>query len=503
MLHFKNIQMKKFNLFLVFILLTATLISSCEKDFLDQVPTENVSASTSTETTGNLFLIVNGIHRSLYIRYESQGRTGISSLMLQNESLGEDYVNTARANNWFISTSGWQDHTNATSADNLFPYRTYYRIVRNANVIINGGGNAVGEEAERNAAIGQALTYRAWAHFQMVQLFGQRYVPGGGNSQLGIPIRLTPDNEPLARNTVEEVYTQVNQDLDDAIAIFGDYQRPNNSHLDTSVALGLKARVALVQGNFSVAADFASQAKEDYELMDNDTYFNNFNDFSNVEWMWGSFIQEDQTDVFGNYGAYISRNFSSSNIRGNPKAISSLLYDQISDTDVRKRLWDPTGEHNDLPPGIMISSRHSRGEYTNQKFLAAGTGDSRMDVPYMRAAEMYLIEAEALSYINEAASRQVLFELASNRDPNYTLTTNTGQELKEEIYVQRRIELWGEGFRFYDLKRLNLPLNRNGANHSADLISDVFDVAVGDSRWQWLIPQDALNANPLLVQNPL
>ena len=84
----------------------------------------------------------------------------------------------------------------------------------------------------------------------------------------------------------------------------------------------------------------------------------------------------------------------------------------------------------------------------------------------------------------------------------YTLSTNTGQALKEEIYVQRRIELWGEGFRFYDLKRLNLPLDRTGANHNANLISDVFTVAAGDPRWQWVIPQDALNANPLLVQNP-
>ena len=492
--------MKKFNL-LVFILLGATLISSCEDDFLDQVPTEDVAASTATETTGNLNLVVNGLHRSLYIRYGAQGRTGIGCLMIQMENLGEDYVNTGRANNWFITTSAWQDHINANSANNLFPYRAYYRIMRNANTIIAGAENAEGTQEEKDAAVGQALTYRAWCHFQMVQLYGQRYVPGGGNSQLGIPIRLTPSNEPLARNTVEEVYTQVNQDLDDAIAIFGDYVRPNNSNLDANVARGLRARVALVQGNYSVAADFAAQAKADFELMDADRYFNNFSDFANPEWMWGSFIQEDQTDVFGNYGAWVSRNFSSSNIRGNPKAISSLLYDQISDTDVRKSLFDPTGEHPVLPAGVEISSRHSRQPFTNQKFIAAGEGDSRMDTPYMRAAEMFLIEAEALSFIDEGAAAQVLFDLVSTRDSGYTLSTNTGQALKEEIYLQRRIELWGEGFRFYDLKRLDLPLDRTGSNHNANLISDLFTVPAGDPRWQWAIPQDALNANPLLEPN--
>ena len=107
--------MKKFNLFLVSILFAATFVSSCEDDFLDQVPTEDVAASSATETTGNLDLIVNGMHRSLYIRYGAQGRTGIGCLMLQMENLGEDYVNNGRANGWFITTSGWQDHINANN----------------------------------------------------------------------------------------------------------------------------------------------------------------------------------------------------------------------------------------------------------------------------------------------------------------------------------------------------------------------------------------------------
>ncbi|MFD0861081.1 RagB/SusD family nutrient uptake outer membrane protein [Sungkyunkwania multivorans] len=487
-------------LFTFFSLCMLLSFNSCSEDFLEQLPTDATATETATATTGNLLLIVNGIHRSLYVRYGAQGRTGIGAMMIQNDVLGEDLVMTARANGWFINAYRWNDHTNSLDADNLFPYRTYYRIIRNANLIINNAASASGPDAERNLVLGQALTYRAWAHFQMVQLYGSRYVPGGNNVQDGIPIKLTVDNEPQARNTVEEVYAQVNEDLDNAIIALENYSRPNKSHLDQSVAQGLKARVALVQGNYAIAAQFAALARSGYSLMSNDTYFNNFSDYENDEWMWGSFIQEDQTDRFGNFGAFMSRNFSSSNIRGNPKAINSLLYDQISDTDIRKQLFDPTGEHNVLPPGIEISSRHARRPYTSQKFISESTGDSRMDVPYMRAAEMYLIEAEALSYSDETAARQVLFELASNRDPSYTLSTNTGQALKDEIYIQRRIELWGEGFRFYDLKRLNQPLNRNGANHTASLVV-IFDVPAGDERWQWLIPQRALDANPLLDQN--
>lgn len=478
-------------------------LSSCSEEFLDEVPTESVSDATATATTGNLFLVINGIHRSLYIRYGAQGRSGIGSLMIQNDVLGEDFVMTSRGNGWFVSAAGWLDHTNADDSDNLFPYRTYYRIIRNANVVINGAENAEGDAAERQAALGQATLYRAWAHFQMVQLYAMRYAAGSENTQPGIPIRLTPDNDPLPRASVEEVYAQINTDIDAAIDLLDGYARPNKSHLDQSVALGLKARVALVQQNYQVAADYAAQARASYNLMSNEDYFSNFNTYTNDEWMWGSYIQEDQTDYYGNFGAYVSRNYSSTNIRTNPKAINSLLYDQIAPSDIRAQLFDPTGEHENLPAGYSIASNFSRFPYTNQKFLAAGTGDSRMDVPYMRAAEMYLIEAEALSYINEGEAREVLFEFASNRDPEYTLSTNTGQDLKEEIYIQRRVELWGEGFRFYDLKRLNQPLDRTGANHVQTVINNVYEVPAGDNRWQWLIPLDALNANPLLEQNPI
>jgi hypothetical protein len=121
----------------------------------------------------------------------------------------------------------------------------------------------------------------------------------------------------------------------------------------------------------------------------------------------------------------------------------------------------------------------------------------------MRASEMFLIEAEALARAgNDSQAAQVLFNFASQRDPEYTLTTNTGAALIEEIMIQRRIELWGEGFRFYDLKRLNLPLNRVGANHVETVINSKFEEPAGTPNWQFKIPISELNANENMVQNP-
>ncbi len=495
--------MKTYNkLMLLLFFCLSIVFSSCEKDFLDEIPTDSISETVATTTADNLMLIINGIHRSLYLRYQdSQGKGGIGALMIQNDALGDDYVMTGRANGWFINAYQWNDHTNETDSDDLFPYRTYYRIIRNANAVINAQ-DVSGSSALIKSAKGQAQFYRAWSYFQLVQLYGKRYEAGVTNSQLGVPLRLIVSSEDLARSTVEEVYTQINEDIDNAIISLEGFSRSNKSQISKTVAQGLKARVALVQGNYILAAEYAVKARSGYTLMNSFDYFNNFSNYASDEWMWGSHMVEDQTLYFANYGAYISRNYSSSNIRGNPKAINSTLYHTIPSTDVRSQIFDPTGNHFVLPAGVTLPSNFSRQPYTSQKFIAADTGDSRMDVPYMRVSEMYLIEAEANARLgnNDIAAASALFEIGKVRDPAYTLSTNTGNALLNEILLQRRWELWGEGFRFYDLKRMNLPLNRNGANHQNSL-AVVFDVPAGDERWQWKIPQTALDANSLLVQN--
>ena len=118
---------------------------------------------------------------------------------------------------------------------------------------------------------------------------------------------------------------------------------------------------------------------------------------------------------------------------------------------------------------------------------------------------MYLIEAEALARQGgkDNLAAAALFSLVSTRDSGYTLSANTGAALIEEILTQRRVELWGEGFRYLDLKRLNLPLDRSGANHSAALANNNINIAASDLRWEWLIPQLEMDANPNMVQNPL
>lgn len=483
------------------------LFGSCQDEFLDTAPTDEVSADATVSTTSNALSLLNGIHRSLYYRksFGAQGRSGQGAIYIYMDALGEDQV--VHREQWFNRVYKWTDGRNTTGSYNVYQWQFYYELIANANILINGIDAADGLPEEKASIKSQALAYRAWCHYQLVQMYGGRYVVGGGNNQLGVPVKLNTTDLNLARASVEEVYTQINTDLDAALAGLNGYSRANKTHFNANVIAGLKARVALTQGNWTVAATMAAQARAGFSLMSQATYADGFRVDSegNSEFMWASQIIADQTDKWGNFGAYMSRNFSSSAIRGNPRSINSLLYDKISATDVRKGLFDPTGEHLNLPAGVSLLGSHARKPYTSQKFIAVDNGDSRVDVPHMRAAEMYLIEAEALARQGgkDGLAAAALFTLASSRDSDYTLSVNTGAALIEEILVQRRVELWGEGFRFLDLKRLGLALDRTGANHISALADNNMQIPASDLRWEWLIPQLEIDANSNMVQNPL
>ncbi len=159
-------------------------------------------------------------------------------------------------------------------------------------------------------------------------------------------------------------------------------------------------------------------------------------------------------------------------------------------------------------PDVELTAAHKRYAYTSQKFLVLDNGDSRIDIPLMRAAEMFLIEAEAYARKgSDTKAAQVLFDFVSSRDDAYVLSTNTGQTLIDEIMIHRRVELWGEGFRFDDLKRLNQGLVRkvgpiNTGAHNVSFIGNVVNVPASDKRWVFLIPKAELDVNPI-EQNPI
>ncbi|MEZ0484104.1 RagB/SusD family nutrient uptake outer membrane protein [Fibrella aquatica] len=480
-------------------LLTAT---SCKEDYLEANPTGSVDAGSAYATTKNATAAINGIYRAMVVRYlDSQGHFGHPAMMIILDVMGDDLVFGNTVNGWHFGEQRWISHRTDVGTMARFPYQLYYRLIGNANLAVANIDNAAGAQSERNQLKGEALALRAFSYFNLVQLYGKRY--NGAvkpNTQPAVPLVIAPTTEGLPRASVEDVYTQINKDLAEAATLLTT-ARTYKSHINSSVVKGLQARVALVQQNWADAARFAAEARTGFTLMTAAQYQDGFSDIGNSEWMWGFDHVEDQSEFFGAFHSYISSNFNSSVIRQTPKAINSLLYEKLPQTDVRAKMWvkAPTATNSVVPTGGV------RVPYINQKFRLPGTPSTSTmgDIPYMRAAEMYLIEAEAQARLGKSAeAAAALFALNTRRDPSYTLSTKTGAALLEEISTYRRVELWGEGHRFTDLKRLNLPLNRNGANHNPG-VAVLFDVPADDNRWEFLIPLREIQANKAIVQNPL
>lgn len=480
------------------------VVSSCDSDYLETDPTDAVSVELATSTVDNLSNIVNGMHRDMYTRQSNgtsstQGKHGGIAISIYLDAMGDDLVFPSSASSWFLGSVRWETPADATDMYTRYPYRFYYKEIANANQIIENADEATGDAEVKDRVLGEAHAFRAYAYYMLVQMYAKRYVKGENNSQLGMPLRTDTEFDPIPRNTVEETYTLINDDLTTALSLLEGKKRANKSHFDENVVYGLLARVALTQGRWADAATYAHEARQGYPLMSNAEYLDGFNDYNNQEWLWGYHYTLDQRDNFANWMSNMSRNFDATAIRNVPKAMNSALFDLFPSSDVRTQTVRPDGQH----PELNLASNYSLYPYTSQKFLTTDWDNSLSlgDAVMMRSAEMYLIEAEALARNGqEGPSKEVFNEFMKNRDPAYTSASTSGDAYIEDIMNSRRIELWGEGQRFLDLKRLNLPLDRSGANHNETVTNGVMYVEPSDKRWQYLIPQDEINNSKGVVE---
>lgn len=482
--------------------LSVSTICSCSSDYLDTEPNDKTSETSVSKTVENLYAALNGTHRSMYIQYSQSSEAGESSMHIFRDMLGEDVVNSSVGNGWFINEARWLSHRNEKSSMLRYPFVFYYGLILNANLILENIDAASGSEALKDGIRGESLCFRAFGHFQLVQLYGKRYDEAGNNTQLGIPYKLFSPIATAPRNTVEDVYTLIHTDLDTAIENMQTYQPSDVNHFSLSSAYGLKARVYLTQGNWIEAANYAEKAiveakANGVRLQVGKELLTGFVEANkNPEWMWASLMPDDQTIYFYSFFSFMSWNFNSTANRSNPKAILDRLYKELDPSDIRSQWWDPTGELEGPTESF------ARIKYQNRKFTAKSPSTSVGDIVYMRLSEMYLIQAEALSHAgNDAKAQALLREWMLTRNPDYDFS-GSGNELLDEILVQRRIELWGEGFRFTDLKRLDLQLDRLQSNQ-IESVSRIMEVPAGDKRWQFLIPVREIETNPEMKQNEL
>ena len=387
-------------------------------------------------------------------------------------------------------------HDNISSSFVSYPWYYYYRIIGNANAIIDKVDASVGTEDKKAYLKAQALTMRAYCYMMLTQLFHHRWSDGKNDearSGNGLVLITTATTDALPLSSANDTYNQIYADLNAAIPALekGTYKRnitSQNYQIDASVAYAVFARAALNKQDYSNALKYARLAYAKYPLMSVSAYNAGFCNPTS-EWIWSSYGAATETLYYYSYFAYLAYNANTSAVRTYPNCIHKPLYDQIPESDIRRKLFlDPAGLPYNTTNGKAPNSGTTKPLYqkafTERPDLTAtaqvaaymqykvkcidNVGVGHLN--HFRSSEMYLIEAEASYFLgDEDNARNILVQLTFNsgRDTKYTCD-KTGEDLFNEIKLYRGIELWGEGFNFFDIKRWNDPVVRvsfkNGGN---------------------------------------
>ena len=518
-------NMKK--IFVYSLMLSAFLFSgtSCTKDYLETVPESSYKPETVFATTDNAVLAVNGLCKIMTTQYWSvQGLNGEGSIKTWWGNFGND-LQRCNHTGW-ASVWNHQYNESANGRYASYPWWYYYKIIGNANQIIENIDNADGPEAEKQFIKAQALTFRAHAYTMLAEMYIYRWSETNNGAGKGVVLRLDTSTGDLPLSTAGETYAQIYADLDQAISLYqqsglnrdaNEVYKPN-----IEVAYAIYTRAALNREDWATVVKTAPLARQNHPLMSKSEYMDGgFSDCTGSipkEWIWEVHEDDQQTLYYYSFFAYQASNASSSMQRQYPLAISKELYDQIPETDARRKMWlGPTEaewkECNSAGRSTKTLYKRAFAEYGNKLYstsLVYGYMQFKFQATFMpgggsfniyRSAEMYLSEAEALCHIGgqDAKVQSLLNELNKNLDPAYNCTA-TGEDLLKEVKLYRRIDLWGEGFDYYDYKRWNEPIVRKsiaqgGSFHTSFAIT--INPADGN-HWTYVIPQNETQYNHAL-----
>lgn len=490
---------KIFSLFLI----TAVLGTSCKEEYLVTDPTNAVSGETVFATTDGAYVALNGTLRMHYTSLTNHGNYGQKSVDLMSDLMGEDMVVHKQGYGWFNTeyqyTAIQTDVTNSRSERTWFQY---YRLINNANRIIANIDNVSGAQDDKDNIKGQALVIRAYSYFNLINFFQHTYK--GNETKPGVPLYTEPTSEGKPRGTVQEVYTQIVADLEQAKTLLEGKTRKDISHINQRTARSIRALVALQMEDYATAKTEAAAAKQGMALATSAQYSGGtvFNTAGGPEYIWGVTIITDQSTIYASHYSHVDISSGGYASLGTQKKITKALYDKIPAGDVRKTLFTAPGSGTSSNPAL---------NQTKMRLRTAGNWAA--DYVFFRASEQYLIEAEASARTNDEANAiSVLETLVKARNPQYTAAGLTGQALIDEILTQRKIELWGEGRAFFDIKRLKKGLNRptgEGNHNGSDLQGGVnFNVPAAaltkpdqDNSFLLRIPLDEINTNKALTDS--
>lgn len=391
-------------------------------------------------------------------------------------------------------------------------YVQYYTYISGNNAALDYLPKVTGSDEEKNYVKAQALTLRAYYYFQLVNIYGAPY--NKNKSALGIPLKLTAAIEERAytRNTVEEAYTQIVNDLLEAESLFSDL--PSNKKWQRDYRPGLPmtqlllSRVYLYMENWAKAVEYSNKVINDWSFslvnlstLSAGTYYQYTTyDSPEVIWLFGS-----SSGDISRFASTILMSGTSATANSRPTVFqaSEDLLNSYSTGDLRKDAYivrEPADNTKYRAYGKVFIDENNKPT----------TGNSSFGLTF-RLSEAYLIyaEANAMLYKNgNSASKglatKALNELRSKRFDaiSYTdIPDMSADDLVAFSRDERRRELCFEAHRWFDLRRYGMPEIKH-----TWVTSDTpkaYTLRKDDNSYTFPIPHTIMQNNSDLVQNPL
>ena len=412
---------------------------------LDVEPTTAISSDLIFKNADNAEKVLNGTWNYLWDTYFTYQNPGWTSLLLTSDAMGDD-VAVQPGKYGYITHYSFTNMTSTSATTVTGIWTLAYKTIDNANHIITKIDNVSGDNDVKARIKAQAYALRGYIYLNLASFYSTAYAKDP--NVLCVPIYTEPTTTSTtgkSRSSLKDVYQQAETDLLDAYNSIGDYSRGDKKYkIDKNVISGLLARLYLQTNQWDKAQKFANEAQSQYSWMSKADYLKGFNDYNNVEWIWG-------------HGQTTEQNTASYSFHFKDVSSGSSYYYSFMADPYFKDLFDSNDVRSQL---FEWDTNRYLGGLIYKKFLFRS--NSTGDIVLMRKAEMALIEAEAYAE-QEELSKAIgkLNELRNQRGANTPdLSSLSKSQLIEEILIERRKELFGEGFALSDIVRRQKAVER-------------------------------------------
>ncbi|MDP4183913.1 MAG: RagB/SusD family nutrient uptake outer membrane protein [Bacteroidota bacterium] len=442
--------MKKINHIVIVSLFIAALFSSCN-NMLDIKPSDpsTILEEKALKTGSDLQGLLNASYQSLQDVYG--GAFQRYSDLMADETYPLQPTSDKRLNIYKRYTTGY-----FTANE---PYSNAYVSILRANLVIENVDKVSGlTDAQKKQMVGEAKFIRALCHYAVVRMFAQPYGYTANNTHLGIGLKTTSKPSIIPRSTVADVYKQILADLNDAEGVLPT-TNSNGAYATKWAAKGLLADVYFQMHDYENAYTKA-----------NDVITNGGFQFdANVE---SRFIMKQTTFTYGSVSLTVDPSketifqlVSTNTTSQNTNAGSNFGDYRCDGTNIPQIRIDKNF-YTQNAAAIAVDKR-ARAWYqtfnsglTNEYIGLAKFNFNNMNVPLIHLTELKLIRAEAaalkatkdlataIADINDIRMR------AYSNDEIYKIPANaTAEDILTVVRAEKRLELVGEGYRVYDLKR--------------------------------------------------